>query len=219
MRTLAIVGVGQVVSEVEEGELSLSIIRTSAKFCRSQKFVSKINHIRGFYFRLGTGNLENATIKPGEDEEYLPGEKRGAERAGQGQQQPDEPVVSSAESSPESLENKDPCCLRNAGGLSHSTSLYDFADELMQNMTCMDEDLSTSLDQQTLNMLKEVAIQKVQKLMVNNRSSSAFQSGGVQRYTGKALFRVFIASSEEPKSASRRLQCSSWKAHSQRKAF
>lgn len=89
----------------------------------------------------------------------------------------------------------------------------------MQNMTCMDEDLSTSLDQQTLNMLKEVAIQKVQKLMVNNRSSSAFQSGGVQRYTGKALFRVFIASSEEPKSASRRLQCSSWKAHSQRKAF
>ncbi|TPR08474.1 hypothetical protein CAN33_004365 [Aspergillus niger] len=154
MRTLAIVGVGQVVSEVEEGELSLSIIRTSAKFCRSQKFVSK-----------------------------------------------------------------DPCCLRNAGGLSHSTSLYDFADELMQNMTCMDEDLSTSLDQQTLNMLKEVAIQKVQKLMVNNRSSSAFQSGGVQRYTGKALFRVFIASSEEPKSASRRLQCSSWKAHSQRKAF
>ncbi|RDK44892.1 hypothetical protein M752DRAFT_263731 [Aspergillus phoenicis ATCC 13157] len=168
MRTLAIVGVGQVVSEVEEGELSLSIIRTSAKFCRSQKFVSKINHIRGFYFRLGTGNLENATIKPGEDEEYLPGEKRGAERAGQGQQQPDEPVVSSAE---------DPCCLRNAGGLSHSTSLYDFADELMQNMTCMDEDLSTSLDQQTLNMLKEVAIQKVQKLMVNNRSSSAFQSG------------------------------------------
>ncbi|GLA30674.1 hypothetical protein AnigIFM63326_009107 [Aspergillus niger] len=177
MRTLAIVGVGQVVSEVEEGELSLSIIRTSAKFCRSQKFVSKINHIRGFYFRLGTGNLENATIKPGEDEEYLPGEKRGAERAGQGQQQPDEPVVSSAE---------DPCCLRNAGGLSHSTSLYDFADELMQNMTYL---------------------------------RRRFNPGGIQRYTGKALFRVFIASSEEPKSASRRLQCSSWKDHSQRKTF
>ncbi|GKZ57255.1 hypothetical protein AnigIFM49718_002557 [Aspergillus niger] len=187
MRTLAIVGVGQVVSEVEEGELTLSIIRTSAKFCRSQKFVSKINHIRGFYFRLGTGNLENATIKPGEDEEYLPGEKRGAEGAGQGQQQPDEPVVSSAE---------DPCCLRNAGGLSHSISFYDFADELMQNMTCMGEDLSTSLDLRP-----------------------RFNPGGIQRYTGKALFRVFIASSEEPKSASHRLQCSSWKGHSQRKAF
>ncbi|GCB17935.1 hypothetical protein AAWM_00820 [Aspergillus awamori] len=121
MRTLAIVGVGQVVSEVEEGELTLSIIRTSAKFCRSQKFVSK-----------------------------------------------------------------DPCCLRNAGGLSHSISFYDFADELMQNMTYL---------------------------------RPRFNPGGIQRYTGKALFRVFIASSEEPKSASHRLQCSSWKGHSQRKAF
>ncbi|GLA04531.1 hypothetical protein AnigIFM60653_004581 [Aspergillus niger] len=63
-------------------------------------------------------------------------------------------------------------------------------------MTCMGEDLSTSLDLRP-----------------------RFNPGGIQRYTGKALFRVFIASSEEPKSASRRLQCSSWKGHSQRKAF